>query len=284
MKRFSAFSALLLATSGALTASTTFTNGATDSSWSNPLNWSNGVPDSTVSGGAVIIGTQPSGDLLGLDTGVVDNRIYSLSLTTASTYLNVVSAGVEQLGVLTHVTIPGAMLLDVDLPFAAISGVVSALNYATGGGLYLNAGFTVGAVPINATGSGIFLEDNQPITMELAGTTLFGAIQGSAPTSFGNAGLQLNFGFTPVSGQGLSFDLFGANTGDFSSVSFVGNQLSGVLALSAPGVWTGTVGGENWSFTESSGLLVMVPEPASGTFLALGALFLARRRLLRSAR
>ena len=278
MKKLPLFTAILLAAASPLPAATTWTNGGADSSWSNPANWSNGVPDSSPVGGAVIIGTTPTDNLLGIDTGVVPNHIYSLAITSPGTSLMFVAAGVEQLGVLTDVTVPSAMTVDFNLPFASVAGAAAALNYATGAGLNFNAGLTLGAVPITATGGGISLADDQPITIELASATAFGAIQGPATTSFGNADLQFHFGFAPAANTSLSLDLFGPSSGEFGSVTFVGNTLSGALTEMSPGSWSGTVGGQQWTFSESSGVLAVVPEPGCAALLACGGLIALRRR------
>ncbi|WP_338285532.1 autotransporter-associated beta strand repeat-containing protein [Luteolibacter sp. LG18] len=68
----------------------------------------------------------------------------------------------------------------------------------------------------------------------------------------------------------------GTFTGDFTSVSVGGNSLTYNLPTDD---WTGTFGGTSYTFTEGTGVLSVVPEPASLLLGALGSLtLLARRR------
>lgn len=90
-------------------------------------------------------------------------------------------------------------------------------------------------------------------------------------------------------GAGLSsntfnlFDVIGATSGNFSSVSltgFYGNETFGFDLDS--GVWTATTnaGNEVWTFTQSSGdlNLTVIPEPSAALLGGLGLLALLRRR------
>lgn len=72
-----------------------------------------------------------------------------------------------------------------------------------------------------------------------------------------------------------NFDLFdyGTISGNFSSVS-VGGQ-----AFTRSGdVWSGSYGGENYIFSQTTGVITSVPEPAAALFGGLGLLALLRRR------
>jgi fibronectin-binding autotransporter adhesin len=105
---------------------------------------------------------------------------------------------------------------------------------------------------------------------------------GSAALTFGG-GLTVNFTtLTPDASYNL-LD-FGAQSGDFSSVALTGT-FNGGLVLSAADTWTGSFGGYDWTFSETTGVLSsasVIPEPSAFAALAgAGALFsvvLRRRR------
>lgn len=90
--------------------------------------------------------------------------------------------------------------------------------------------------------------------------------------------MTLNFGSSL--GADTTFNLF-----DFASktgTSFTGISLTGAYAASltpSGGTWTGTDGNAHFTFTESTGdLVVTIPEPASIGLLAFSSLLVLRRR------
>ena len=72
-----------------------------------------------------------------------------------------------------------------------------------------------------------------------------------------------------------AYDLLDASSivGDFDSVTVGGNS----LALSGD-TWSDTIGGRTYSFSQSTGMLTVVPEPGFAFLGGLGALLLIRRR------
>lgn len=79
-----------------------------------------------------------------------------------------------------------------------------------------------------------------------------------------------------------SWDLldFSSKSGNFDSVTLAGSY-SGTLTLSGE-VWSGSVGGQTWTFSQTSGVLSVVPEPSTTLLLAaaLVGLVVFRRRPL----
>ena len=92
--------------------------------------------------------------------------------------------------------------------------------------------------------------------------------------TFAKAG-SLNFLFTNIS-VGTYSSIFSGGSGDFTSVSVAGTALGG-----GGDVFTGTVGGFDYTFTNSTNqLIVAVPEPATWALLAfsLTTVMVLRRR------
>jgi hypothetical protein len=104
----------------------------------------------------------------------------------------------------------------------------------------------------------------------------------SAGLSYGG---DLSLSFSDVFGDGTSFGLFGftgSPSGSYASVTASGSY--GALTFSnSGGVWTAAAtNGQTLTFTEATGSLVIVPEPASvvlaGIGASLAALIALRRR------
>ena len=104
----------------------------------------------------------------------------------------------------------------------------------------------------------------------------------SAGLSYGG---DLSLSFSDVFGDGTSFGLFGftgSPSGSYASVTASGSY--GALTFSnSGGVWTAAAtNGQTFTFTEATGSLVIVPEPASvvlaGIGASLAALIALRRR------
>ena len=116
------------------------------------------------------------------------------------------------------------------------------------------------------------------ITMNLDASTGGFVNGGAGAYTLGNA-LTLNFSTNAlVLNQAYNLFDYASQTGDFASVSLTG-ALSGTLTRSGE-IWTGTAGGNGFSFDETSGILtvVAVPEPTVALLGALGAFTLLRRR------
>lgn len=102
------------------------------------------------------------------------------------------------------------------------------------------------------------------------GTSYDGINTGTSLLTYGGT-LTITFGSTFLTG-GETFDLFnigaGGSTGSFSLVSVAGSYVTGLTNNS--GVWTGSNGGYDFTFTQSTGDLVIgaIPEPATYAMIA----------------
>lgn len=172
---------------------------------------------------------------------------------------------------------------------------VAAAAWLTGSGTILgpvsmSGTLTPGASPGLLTLKSLSLESTSATVMEINGTsqgTSYDSIlvTDTSALSYGG-GLQLSFGSTFP--DDTSFDLFsftGTPAATFTSVTANGSY--GALTFTkVAGVWTAQSGGQTVSFTESTGDVLVVPEPSSVALVFCGsAAFLAgcRRRIGRSA-
>ena len=87
-----------------------------------------------------------------------------------------------------------------------------------------------------------------------------------------------------LSTGGETFDLFaltGGQSGDFSAINLIGSYTGNLTNNS--GVWTGSAGGLDFTYTQATGDLGVVPEPSTWALLAGAGTFLLvlrRRRKL----
>ncbi|HEX4083629.1 MAG TPA: Ig domain-containing protein [Chthoniobacteraceae bacterium] len=255
------FLVLFLALCTPLLADTTWSNGGGDSSWSDPLNWSNGAPAIDGTNSNVTIGTQPADDEIGIDTGVEDTGVESLTFSAALTgTIDILAAGVEELDVFTNITNNSSQAVTFTLPVIANDQYAAALAYTTGGGLIFNGGLSVGAAPISASGAGeLTLGSGAYTTLAIQDSGTFGAITGAATVNYNDSNLQFNFSTATVT-PGTSWQLFQNTAGSPASVSFVGDFLTGSLAASG-GLWSGSVGGYFFAFNQSTGVLSVNSAP-----------------------
>lgn len=164
------------------------------------------------------------------------------------------------------------------------SGEVGVLTKSGAGSLTLAAANTftgtttvsAGTLVLNATGSlastaydiasGGVLDVSAKTAYDLSavGLTLGAGTGASGLFNAGTADLTLGGSLaiavstaTPDASYNL-LDL-GNHTGDFASVSITGS-LSGALVLTSADTWTGTFGGYDWTFRETTGVLTVVVE------------------------
>jgi len=187
------------------------------------------------------------------------------------------------------------------LDISAKTGTFTFAGSQTVGGigtLKVGAGKTAAFAGIFAPGNsaGIFTLDGG--TTLLSGTTqieILGSARGtgydavdlinSAVLDYGNGVLALDFGSWLADQQ--SYQLFGSGLqsllGDFSSVTIAGSNYTGLTFTGSSGVWTSqgtSPANQTLTFTEATGTLVIVPEPAGIALAVLGlaTAALARRR------
>ena len=173
-----------------------------------------------------------------------------------------------------------------------VSGATSILggNGTIGGAVAIGANSTLS--PGNSPG---LLTMNSTLTLSSVDSKLnFEIATGARGTNYDavnvtglltyNGDLTLTIGATIADG---TYDLFGgaaagalSQTGSFDTIAFAGGAYSGSWVNNS-GIWTVTSAGQNFTFTQSTGdLVVAVPEPATWGLLtaSLTGLMIFRRR------
>lgn len=193
---------------------------------------------------------------------------------------------------------------------STVNGGTMLVNGTHDAAITVNSGATLGGTgtiggitmingtlsPGNSPGVLAFTND-----LTLAGTTLMeisGPVRGTdydgidfsgTTLTYGGA-LELSFGATATAG---TYDLFNLTSG-ISAASFTAVALTGDYTASlsnSAGLWTGSAGGFDFAFTQSTGDLIIsaaaIPEPSTYAALAgaaaLGLAFLRRRHFARPA-
>ncbi len=124
------------------------------------------------------------------------------------------------------------------------------------------------------------------VVMELNGLgrgTTYDAIDVGGLLTCGGS-LSLNFGSTFANGDSFNlFDFGSTNGASFASIGLTGSYGTGSLVNSS-GTWSGTVGGQGFTFLESDGTLNLVPEPSTYALLGLSGAAALVARFRRRAR
>ena len=173
-----------------------------------------------------------------------------------------------------------------------VTGATSILggNGTIGGAVSIGANSTLapgnspGLLTLNSTLT--FSSANSKANFEIAtGTrgTNYDAVNVAGLLTY-NGDLTLTIGAAIVNG---TYDLFGgagggalSQTGSFDTIAFAGGAYSGTW-VNTLGVWTASSGGQDFTFTQSTGdLIVAVPEPGTWALLttSLTGLLIFRRR------
>jgi hypothetical protein len=187
----------------------------------------------------------------------------------------------------------GSLLVETFLPNT--SGVTVAAGATLGGSGSISGPVSMaGSVSPGASGgfgtlsfSSLSLTGSSTTLLGIGGTgrgATYDAIDVSQSAGLSYGG-DLSLSFSDVFGDGTSFGLFGftgSPSGSYASVTASGSY--GALTFSnSGGVWTAAAtNGQTFTFTEATGSLVIVPEPASvvlaGIGASLAALIALRRR------
>jgi len=165
----------------------------------------------------------------------------------------------------------GTLIMNANLASASAVSVLSgATLFGTGtiagaatsvSGAVVSPGAVAGGAGVLTLGSSLGLGGQT--LLELTGTTRgiqYDAFDVAGGLTYGGS-LQLQFSGTLPDGTYNLFSGFGSQVGTFSSIVAAGGY-SGALSESS-GVWTGTFGSQTLTFSNSTGELVIVPEPAS---------------------
>jgi len=126
-----------------------------------------------------------------------------------------------------------------------------------------------------------FSDANSKVVMDISGTTRGSTYDGANIAGALTYGGDLTLNISGVIANG-TYDLFqfGSQNGSFDTILLAGSY-SGGLINNGSGVWSGGNGGKFFTFTQSTGDLVVVPEPAMLGLLGAGlgfAFWRVRRR------
>jgi T5SS/PEP-CTERM-associated repeat protein/autotransporter-associated beta strand protein len=144
----------------------------------------------------------------------------------------------------------------------------------------IGAGAT-GLISVTSAGGGVSLSGNA--IFDVNGSAAYDQLMATGSLGYGG-NLTLNFGSPLLAGTFPLFT-FGSESGDLAAVTISGAYIDSLA--DSGGVWTGQVGGINFSFSTGTGTLTVVPEPGVLAFvvgLAAGLATWGRRRLGRLRR
>lgn len=241
-------------TSLAFAQVTVWTNGALDQTWSSPANWSAGVPGGN---STVQIGTQPTLNEIGVDTGVTSIGSFAFN-NTLTAAVSIAPYTTDSLQVAGDITNNSAFINSFTLPVtAAGSGVW------TGPMLFTN-NVSLGTNPITLAGAITFTGTS--LAFDVTSASTYGRFLGSGTATV--AGTTINIG---GSYNGTLGDVL-----DFTTGNFTGATLGTLPSLTSGLFW-------NTSTFLANGTLSVIPEPQTWLLLAGGLTTLLVLRRRRSA-
>lgn len=233
----------------------TWTDGGGNSLWSDPNNWSPGIPTPTSN---VVVGTQPFENVLGLDTSytIIQSLTFSSGLT--ATVEVAPAAFDDQLQINGAITNNSSFLQRFSL------AVFAGADATWTGPLRFENAVVIGTRSITMDDSVAFT--GYPLEFTINSTSSYGRFLGSGTTTFaGTVTINIDGSYTGVVG-----DLF-----DLTTTNFTGATLGTLPTLS---------GGLTWDTSDfiSEGILRVVPEPQTitllmGSLLGLAAIYRKRR-------
>jgi hypothetical protein len=257
----------IIAVISTLTASfaqSIWTNGGDGTTWLDTGNWTPAsVPVTTTN---VQIGTQPTLDFVGLDTG---GAVIIASLTFNNTLTNTVD--IAPLSIET-LQVNGAITNNSGFTDSFSAGVIAGASAVWSGPLNFTSTVTLGSYTITLSNA-ITMSG---LALDVANASTYGKFAGAGSLQLDNS---IGFNFTSATGVG-SWDIASMTpTGTLTSVSVAGSY-SGALTEVTPGNWAATFNTMDWTYTASTGVLTAVPEPATWALLAgsLTTVMVFRRR------
>ncbi len=174
-------------------------------------------------------------------------------------------------------------ILDVTTTVTVDSGATLGGSATINGAITVNGTLSVGNSPGQMiVNDSLTLGATSNTLMELGGTTLGVSfdnitLDAAAALVYGGNLIVENFGAHDMDAAGFTYELFTLNgvtpTGDFATVT-----VNSILLDNSGGVWTGSNGGVDYVFNQTSGSLSVIPEPSAALLAGLGMLGLLRRR------
>jgi autotransporter-associated beta strand protein len=194
----------------------------------------------------------------------------TLVLTAANTYTGSTTVTTGTLVINGSVS-TGLVTVKTGATLKGLGTIGGATTIEAGG--TLSPGLSPGLLTLNDA-----LTLNGTTLMEIGGQTLgsgYDSIAVSGLLTYGGALNVVSFNAYDLA-QTASYSLFGLSggeTGTFNSVTVGGLALAG-----NSGVWTADNAGLTYTFTESTGQLVVIPEPRAALLGGIGIMLLLRRR------
>ena len=268
------------------------------------ITW-NGTGSGFVSSAAtLLLGHVLSNGTITLHNAVNLNGATQTIAVTRGTINTAGGADAELAGIISNgglnITGDGVLLLSATNAYTGGTSVTDAtllVNGSVVGPVTVNAGGTLGgsgAIGGDAVVNGTLSPGNSPglITFD-ASLTLGGGsttrMEIGEPATRGATFDAVDVGTLLTYGGDLVLDITGAYPsaqwdlfdfadygGNLSSVSLTGSYAAS-LTLGGT-TWTGIVGDQQWSFEQTTGVLAVVPEPASMALLGVGGLAMLKRR------
>jgi autotransporter-associated beta strand protein len=262
------------------------------------LNNGSGALSFTNTGAMVHAGTADQARTFTLGGTNTDNNIFAVQLTNnGSGALSFIKADAGR-WIMTgdntytgNTTVAGGTLLingstAANSLVTVESGAVLGGSGLIGGNTTIKSGATLapGTSPgVLSFGSDLTLEGN--VIMELNGLvrgTGYDGIDVAGALAYGGA-LSLSFGTTFANGSSFSLFNFGSASGSFDTITLTGSYIGSLV--NSGGVWSGSIGGQDFEFLQADGTFNVVPEPSTVALLVLTGvgLIFSRCRLRRSS-
>lgn len=233
--------------------------------WSDAANWSAGVPTPTTTANLVY----PAGDvadiLIGSDASVLgliygaDLTYYKFLVTGAGAKLTI-GAG----GIINNSTGVGR---SIDHSAATILGASSTFNAGTLG-LTLSGTFNIRTNTLTVASSTGALILQGGTSFEVSSLSTYGRITGPGTVELSGA---LDFIFDSPLGVGTWDFINQTPAGTLTSVQ-LGGYTNASFIETTPGNWDATAGGLTWNYKANTGVLSVIPEPATALLFGFGGL------------